>query len=135
MSDADARDPAAQTLRDAVHRTGESLLALLRTRAELAALEFAEERDRARDRLLMVMVAAVAATFALLALTGLVVAYFWDTHRLAAIAAVAAFYALVTALAIWRLKTRWPPQPPFAATLAELERDREWLASKLGRKA
>jgi uncharacterized membrane protein YqjE len=67
MSDADARDPAAQTLRDAVHRTGESLLALLRTRAELAALEFAEERDRARDRLLMVMVAAVAATFALLA--------------------------------------------------------------------
>jgi uncharacterized membrane protein YqjE len=135
MDEAPARDPGAQTLRDAVHGTAEALIALLRTRVELAVLEFPEERDRARDRLLMVLIAGVAATFMLLALTGLVVAYFWDTHRLAAIAAVAAFYAVVAGLALWRLKTRWPPQQPFAATLAELEHDREWLAAKLGRDA
>ena len=63
----------------------------------------------------------------------LVVVLFWDTHRIAALCAVTIVYALLGLVALWRLAVqRKAETPAFAATLAELERDREWLASRFG---
>jgi uncharacterized membrane protein YqjE len=105
-----------------------TLVALLRTRLELATVEFAEERERIKSMLVLVVVATMSACFAIVALSVLIVVWFWDTHPLAAIFGVALFYAVVAggALAALRQQVRAHGQP-FAATLAELERDAEAL--------
>jgi uncharacterized membrane protein YqjE len=44
-------------------------------------------------------------------------------------------YLLIGVFALWRLSEHKKADPPaFAATLAELERDRAFLASQLGEK-
>ena len=110
-----------------------ALIGLGQTRLELAAVEFEEARARTTQNLALVMVAALCFAFALLAASLLVVVLFWDTHRIAALCGVTVVYALVGLLAVWRLAERRKPHAPaFAATLAELERDRAWLASRFG---
>ncbi|MBK7081667.1 MAG: phage holin family protein [Betaproteobacteria bacterium] len=116
-------------LRGALGRLAESGLALLRTRAELAALEFAESRDRARNQLVLGAIVGGALAFAWAGLCALVVVAFWDTHRLAALAAIVVVHLIVAAIAWSRLHAAHADGPaPFAQTLAELERDRQWLA-------
>ena len=116
---------AATGVRPALARLSESLVGLARTRLELAGVEFVEERERLLLRIALlvggVVVVALAALF-----TGLfVVALFWDTHRLGAIAVVALLYALGGALMIGRSKAIGREGPsPFAATFAEIEKDR-----------
>jgi uncharacterized membrane protein YqjE len=120
-------------LSGALARLGESSLEFVRTRVDLAALEFSEEHDRRKDQLLLVGVAAVAFAFALFAASAFVVAYFWDSHRLWALGGVTLLYLLIAAGALWRLEIQRRTSPrPFAATLAELERDRQWLAEQFG---
>jgi uncharacterized membrane protein YqjE len=113
-------------------RLAESALALLRTRAELAAVEFAESRDRARDSLVLGAVVGLALAFAWVALCALVVVALWDSHRLEALAGIAAFHVVVAIGAWLKLRAAQSDRPePFAQTLAELERDRQWLAEQL----
>ncbi len=120
-------------LSGALARLGESSLEFARTRIQLAALELAEEHERRKDQVLSIGVAAIAFAFALLAASALAVAYFWDTYRLAALAGVTILYALIGVGALWRLDVQRRTAPrPFAATLAELERDRQWLAEQFG---
>jgi len=115
---------------------GESSLELVRTRIELAALEFSEEHERRKDQLLSIGVAAIAFAFALFAASAFVVAYYWDTYRLAALAGVTILYLLIGLAALWRMEVqRRTAAKPFAATLAELERDRQWLSEQFGDKA
>ena len=122
---------ASGGLRDAFGRLAAATVALIRTRAELAALEFAEQRDNAKDRVVLLAIAGAALAIAWLAANALVVAYFWDTHRLMALIVIAAAHLAVGIGALWRLDVRRrTDSPPFAATLAELERDREWLAEQ-----
>jgi uncharacterized membrane protein YqjE len=74
----------------------------------------------------LLVVGAVAAGFALLFASGIVVAYFWDTHRLGAIVGLTLFYIVVAVAAMWRASAiRRDAPAPFAATLAELEKDRQ----------
>ena len=133
MSDGDPR-PASGGLRGALARLAASALSLVETRAELAALEFDEARERAKDRLVLVVAAAVCFANGLLGATAFVVVYFWDSYRLAALGAVTLAWLLGGLLAMWRFSVRQQTDPrPFAATLAELERDREWLAKQVRR--
>lgn len=121
-------------LRNALAQVGASVLALLRTRLELVALEFDEERERTAERLALVLAVVLFAAFAVFAATALLVAFFWDTHRLAALSFVTLVYVAIALVALWRLRERQRSQlPPFAGTLAELERDRAWLADRIGR--
>ncbi len=120
-------------LRSALAELGASALALLRTRLALASLEFDEERERRTNDLILVGVAAVAFAFALLAASALVVVLFWETHPLGALAGVALAYLLIGLVALWRIEVRRRTHPPpFATTLAELGRDRQWLAAQMG---
>ncbi len=118
-------------LRDSLGRLAAASVALLKTRAELAALELAEQREHAKARIVLLAIAGAALAMAWLAACGLVVAYFWDTHRLMALVVIAAAHLAVGIVALWRLDVRRRTDPPpFSATLAELERDREWLAEQ-----
>ncbi len=120
-------------LSGALARLGESSLEFVRTRIQLAALELSEEHERGKDQLLLIGVAAFAFAFALFAASAFVVAYFWDSYRLAALAGVTILYVLIGAGALWRLDVQRRNAPrPFAATLAELERDRQWLSEQFG---
>jgi uncharacterized membrane protein YqjE len=104
------------------------MLALMRTRIELAVVEFREERERRKQILLFAVVAAVFVTLAALLFAMFIVVLFWDSHRVAAAAGVTVAYLAIGlgALASLRTRRRELP-PPFEATLAELAKDVEAL--------
>jgi uncharacterized membrane protein YqjE len=101
-----------------------SALAILRTRLELASVEFAEARERIKEMLLLAAVGIVLALFALLFASLFVIAWFWDSYPLEAVGGVTLFYIAITVLIFARLRKISRDAPtPFAATLEELEND------------
>lgn len=127
------RPSATPGLRDALARIATTALSLVHTRLALASLELAEERERLKAVFALVVIAAVCAAFALMGASLFVVAYFWDTHRNGAIAGVTLFYVLAAAIAGWRIMViRRNAPTPFAATLAELDRDRRTISGGPG---
>jgi uncharacterized membrane protein YqjE len=105
------------------------LAAAIVTRGELAALELTEARDRAGRWLALALVGAVLLLAALLVAALLVATLFWDSHRLAAIAAVALVYAVAGGglIAVMLAQVRAAP-PLLDATLNELRHDCDALA-------
>ena len=80
---------------------------------------------------MMIAGAVFMLSFALLGVATWVVVYFWDTHRLEAIAGVTLIFALVGALLLWRNAALERQSPkPFSATLAELSKDRSWIMDR-----
>jgi uncharacterized membrane protein YqjE len=125
--------PPRDGLRGALNRIATHAMTLAHTRIALAGVELAEERDRVKTTLMLAIVGVVFGAFALMAATLLIVAAFWDSHRLSAIAAVALIYAAIAAGALWRAAAiRRAAPAPFAATLAELDKDREQLKRVFG---
>ena len=104
---------------------------LVRTRLELASLELAEQRDRVQQQLTLLLAAMAMFMFAVLFIASWVIAYYWDTHRLTAIAIVAVVFAGAgAALLALRSQAASVAPTPFAATIAEFERDRAMLAGR-----
>ena len=129
MTDAADRSGGGDTLRSALARLTDSLLGLLRTRLELGAIEYTEERGRVGQQLMLLMGGLVCLLFALFFAAAGVIAYFWDTYRFAAIIGVIVFFAVTGAALLWRRAEVSNNAPiPFAATVAELEKDRAALA-------
>jgi uncharacterized membrane protein YqjE len=131
-------DPAssaagAPRLRDALGSAATTVASALHTRLELAAVEFSEERERAKRRLALVLLVAIAGAFSLLAANVLFVLALWDRLGLYSLALVLILYLAVASAGAWRLATiRRRERRPFDTTLSELERDRAWLAAQLG---
>jgi uncharacterized membrane protein YqjE len=119
-------DPAEQRpsggISGALSQLAASIVALLHTRFELATVEFEEERERAKALLVWTVIATVFFSFALIVLSVLVVFLFWDTHPVTALSALALFYLAIGVAALVVLQRRRETRP-FAATLAELEKD------------
>ena len=116
------QDPAqrAGTLRG----VSAALVALLRTRAALAGLELREEGQRVKRLLVLAVLAFLFASAALLLLAGLVVAAFWDTHRLLALGAMTVIYGAIAWFLLDRAGRAISDAPlPFSATVGELEQD------------
>jgi len=112
-------------LKAALVRLGESAVGLLRTRAELASVELAQERERLVLRLVLLIAGGVVLSFAALFVGFFFIALFWDTHPLEAIASVALFYAIGGALMVNKSRAIGrEAATPFAATISELEKDR-----------
>ena len=105
-----------------------TLLAVVQTRVELISTEIEEERARLQEFVALAVASVFCLSFGLLLLTFFLVAAFWDTHRLSVLAGLAAFYLGLglTAGMTLRRKIRSKPRL-FAATLAELSRDRDFL--------
>ncbi len=116
----------AGSLRALVAALGE----LLRVRGALIGVELREEFERRRQLLVMAVLAAAFLHMALLVLTALVAVAFWDTHRMGALAGMAALYLAGGAALLVRLRvTVAASPPPFAASLDELQRDLDQLRS------
>ncbi|MCW5594164.1 MAG: phage holin family protein [Burkholderiales bacterium] len=115
-------------VKEALGALGADLAALARVRLELVAIELKEASQRQKRMLQFAVVAALFLAAGLLALGVLVVVVFWDTYRVAAIAAVCVAYLGIGAWAFLRLRDiAENSPPPFAATIAELERDIEMI--------
>jgi uncharacterized membrane protein YqjE len=118
-------------LQDALSRLAAATVALVRTRAEIASLDFDEAGAHAKSRAVLLVVGLLCLVVGTLGATAFVVVYFWDTYRLTAFGLITLGYIVAGALALWRYGVRQRNDPkPFAATLAELERDVQWLARK-----
>lgn len=109
-----------------------TLVAIAHTRLELLSSDLEE----AREHLFLLQVLVLAALFFLgvgVILTAiLIVAAFWDTHRLLALGALAAIFlatgAAACAFALHKARAR---PKVFEASLAELFKDRQHLVSRL----
>ena len=104
----------------------------MRTRLELASVELAEERDRIQQQLTLLVAAMAMFMFARAVRRDLGhCRTFWDTNRLTAIAIVAVVFAGAgAALLALRSQAASAAPTPFAATIAEFERDRAALAGR-----
>ncbi|MEP6943993.1 MAG: phage holin family protein [Betaproteobacteria bacterium] len=117
--------PRAAGVSDSLFRLGGTVVAMLRTRLELATVEFEEERERATELLLLVVCSVLLGLFALLFASLFVIAWYWDSaYRMWAIGGVTLFYVALAAVIVLRLQQRRRDKPTaFAATLSELGHD------------
>jgi uncharacterized membrane protein YqjE len=113
---------------ESVQALAASVLALVRTRIELAVVELREETERRKQMAVLAMVAGVFLALAALLFACSIVVVFWDTHRVAAAVGVTAAYLAIGVGALATLRRRRDElPPPFEATLAELAQDVEAL--------
>jgi uncharacterized membrane protein YqjE len=104
---------------------------ILQTRLELLSVELEEEGLRLRELLLYALVALFFLGFGLLLLTLLIVVVFWDTHRLPVLGGITALYLAIGIGAALRVRHTFKTRPRlFAATLAEIGKDREQLTPR-----
>ncbi len=117
-------------LAQSLARLANTSLGILRSRLELASIDLEDELRCAIGVLLAGSAAVMLASFALLFAAFAVVVLYWDEHRIAALCGAGGLFALLAALlaiGVWRfLDTK----PRFmAATLAELEKDRDQIGA------
>lgn len=114
----------------AVRDIAASVLDLLKTRLELAALELAEEKSRLLSTALYALAGLLLMMLGLLMFSFLLVIFFWDTeYRLWAIGGAGLVYGVVGLLLLLSARNKVVNAPvPFDETLAELQRDRDMLA-------
>ena len=108
-----------------------TLLAIAHTRVELFSVELEEEWVRASSILTWSLVAFFCGGIGVVFATLFLVLALWQTHPLLALGIPAVVFGLIAVLS-WRVaaaKLRAKPRP-FAASLAELAKDREHLTSR-----
>ncbi|MBU6400800.1 MAG: phage holin family protein [Verrucomicrobia bacterium] len=101
-----------------------TLLATGRNRLELLLVEAQEERGRLFEALLLALAVAVLSLMTLLVVTFTVVAVFWETHRVGVLAGFGVVYAAAAGVLFWKLRRRLRNWTAFAASLAELDKDK-----------
>ena len=109
---------------ETVGRIGTTLVAMARTRLELAAVEVQEEVGRLLGYVAWTLFAAFLGAGAVLLAALFVIVLFWDTHRLLAIGSMAGLFAAGAALILLKVRAGLAARGPMlAATRAELGRD------------
>ena len=117
----------------AAGRIASTLVAMVGTRLELAAVEFQEDARRLLGHLVWSLLAVFLAVFALMLATLFVIVLFWDDYRLQAIGALTVLYALGAAGILMKVRAGLNAQPPLlAATLAELRNDVDYVRHAAG---
>jgi uncharacterized membrane protein YqjE len=132
MDQPEAPGRPAGGLFDSLRALLATLVAMAHTRVELFGTEIEEEVRRVIELLLGGLVVLALASLALLFAGLVVVAAYWDTHRLAATVGVAIGFtvlAVASYLAV-RARTRRRSRV-LASTLDELERDLELLDKRI----
>lgn len=105
-------------------RIGATLLAMVRTRLALAAVEAQEEAQRVLGFAAWTLFAAFLGAGAFMLVALFVIVLFWDTHRLLAIGGMAGLFALAAVVILLQVRARFASRPPMmAATLDELNKD------------
>jgi uncharacterized membrane protein YqjE len=108
-----------------------TLVTLLHTRLELAAVELEDEVRRFAEILAWTLAGVLAAGFAVLLLALTIVIAFWDGHRLLAAGLVTLAFAGIAASAALVVRRKIATRPPLlAATIGELKRDANALEGR-----
>jgi uncharacterized membrane protein YqjE len=108
----------------AVGRIAATLVAMVHTRLELAAVEVQEEARRLLGYLAWTLLAVLLVASACMLAALFVILLFWDSYRLHAVAAMAALFALAGAAILLKVRAGFASRPPLlASTLAELRND------------
>jgi uncharacterized membrane protein YqjE len=113
---------------DSVARLVATFIAVLQTRAELATVEIEEEALRYFVYLMMALAAMFFAGVAILLVILLIVAIYWDEHRIGVLLTLIALFAIASAAVGIKLRDRYRRKPNLLGhTLVELSRDVEAL--------
>lgn len=109
---------------DSVGRLAGTLVGILHTRLGLIAVEVEEEMAHFSSYLLWSLVALFCGGVALLLGVLLIVALFWDTHRIAVLVSLIAVFAASALVLAWRLSNSLKNKPRLLAySLNELSKD------------
>lgn len=107
-----------------------SLLDILHTRVELFSREFERERIHLTHLVLLGVGAVFFFALGALTLTIFIIVLFWDSQRLLVIGFLTVLYLGIAAgLATYARREAARSSKPFAASMAELRKDRERFAS------
>jgi uncharacterized membrane protein YqjE len=108
----------------AAGRVASTLIAMVGTRLELAAVEFQEDAHRLLGYLAWTLLAVFLAAASIMLVVLFVILLFWDSYRLQAVAGMAVLLSLGAGLIVMSVKSKLNAQTPlFADTLAELRKD------------
>lgn len=109
-----------------------TLVGMAHTRLELLSADLEEEREYLFSLLVLALAALFFLGIGVALATILIVATFWDTHRLLALGSLAGFF-LAAGMAAWILARHKAKSKPrvFAASLSEFLKDRQQLVSRL----
>ena len=111
-------------LTETVGRIGATLVAMVRTRLELVAVEAREEAQAVLGYAAWTLLAAFLGAGACMLVALFVIVLFWDEHRLLAIAVMAGVFALAALLILAKVRAGFAARSPMlAATRAELGKD------------
>lgn len=112
----------------AAGRIASTVVAMIGTRLELAAVEFQEDARRLLGYLAWALLAVFLAGGACLLVALFVIVLFWDDYRLQAIAGMAILFAAGAGLIVMKVKAGLKNQTAlFSSTLAELRNDVAYL--------
>ena len=113
---------------DAVGRIGGTLLAMVETRMELAALEVEEESQRLLGYFALALLSLILFGIAMVLVSLTIILVFWDSYRLHAALVLAALFATAGTVVGMKLRTAFRTRPRMlAATVAELNKDVNFL--------
>ena len=105
-------------------RFGATLVAMARTRLELAAVEVQQEARSLLGYVAWTLLAAFLAAFALMLVALFVIVLFWESHRLLAVGGMAGLFALSSAAILATVRAGLAARGPMlSATRSELGKD------------
>ena len=109
---------------DTVRRLGATLLSMVQTRLELAAIEIEEESQRLLGYFALVLLSLVLFGVAMLLVSLAIVLMFWDSYRIQAALLLALLFGAAAAVAGLKLRASFAARPRLlAATVGELNKD------------
>ncbi|CUI07471.1 phage holin family protein [Massilia antarctica] len=109
---------------ESVGRIGATLVAMVQTRLELAAVEVQEELQRFLGYVVLALASLILFGIAALLVVLLVVVIFWDSYRLQAIGAMAVLFGVAGGAIAMQVKRSFDARPRLlGATVAELNKD------------
>jgi uncharacterized membrane protein YqjE len=121
-------EPPASGLASNVGTMITSVLKLIGVRLSMAVMELADARDAVLRVLLLGALAVLAAAFALLSLSAMIIALAWDAMGWRILLILFLAYLLLTLGMLWKARSIIASgQIGFPTTLAELEKDRAAL--------
>ena len=114
-----------------LRQLGDGLIATIQDRVTLFSLEFKEEKEQLIQVHLWVTAALCSGLLAIVFASLTIVYLCWERAPLAALVSLTLLYSATGTAIVIGLRRRLRQQPrPFAATLAELEKDRACLLPK-----
>ena len=117
---------------DSASAAASTMVTMVRTRLDLLSTDLEEEKQHIVSLTLFVLGAIFCLEVGVVLLVTLLVLAFWDSHRALALGTLAGMFLASGVLAIVMALRRIREKPRlFHASLAELSKDREWLAPRL----